>query len=301
MTMTILEDIDAAWRDAQRTHLAAFDPALWDRMASDYRTKTEAAEYNQDFLRLAAIELGWSVLDVGCGSGTFAIPLARDGHEVCGLDFSRAMLDELDAQAQREGIAERIRTVHGSWDDDWQTLGILPQSADIVIASRSFLTLNLSAALQKLHASARFRVCLSIGAEAFPSAGPDPAIARAIGRPVPPFGEYLYVLDALYLLGIKASVSFFGQPRRDLFRTREEAHAKALSTLGNLTSEEEVRLERYLDEHLVPYDYNGEQVLAKDYVRDMRWAHISWNKQLPPAEDHLLRQKRRNNVEHLCA
>ena len=50
-----------------------------------------------------------SVLDVGCGTGTFACLLAGRGVEVIGLDPAEASLDE----ARRKPWADRVRWVHG--------------------------------------------------------------------------------------------------------------------------------------------------------------------------------------------
>ncbi len=44
------------------------------------------------FYRELAKQTGDPVLDVGCGTGRVAIELARDGHEVVGVDLSSAML-----------------------------------------------------------------------------------------------------------------------------------------------------------------------------------------------------------------
>lgn len=46
-----------------------------------------------------------SVLDLGCGTGNHAIPLARRGYEVVGLDLSQRMLDH----ARRKARAARLR------------------------------------------------------------------------------------------------------------------------------------------------------------------------------------------------
>lgn len=48
------------------------------------------------------------ILDVGGGSGSDAIPLAQDGHEVTLIDFSSKMLEQAQHIAQHCGVSERL-------------------------------------------------------------------------------------------------------------------------------------------------------------------------------------------------
>jgi len=48
------------------------------------------------------------ILDVGTGTGYFAILLARAGHRVTGIDLTPAMLDEAEADARAEGVNVRF-------------------------------------------------------------------------------------------------------------------------------------------------------------------------------------------------
>lgn len=66
------------------------------------------------------------VLDVGCGAGRNAIPLASHGFEVIGVDWSRPMLE---AAAQRD-TARRLMLVHSPMD----ALPVRSNSIDLVIA-----------------------------------------------------------------------------------------------------------------------------------------------------------------------
>jgi S-adenosylmethionine-dependent methyltransferase len=56
------------------------------------------------------------VLDVGGGSGMFAVPLARLGHDVTVVDPSADALATLSRRAQTAGVGERVRGVQGDGD-----------------------------------------------------------------------------------------------------------------------------------------------------------------------------------------
>jgi SAM-dependent methyltransferase len=55
------------------------------------------------FYRELASQVGDPVLDLACGTGRLTIPLARDGHEVVGLDASPAMLSAARCKAVEDG------------------------------------------------------------------------------------------------------------------------------------------------------------------------------------------------------
>jgi SAM-dependent methyltransferase len=76
---------------------------------------------------------GARVLDIGCGPGAIAIPLARAGAKVTGLDISYKALNYLKANAEREGLP--IETVESHWwTADIDDLGLRNQF-DLVIVS----------------------------------------------------------------------------------------------------------------------------------------------------------------------
>ncbi|MBA8792525.1 2-polyprenyl-3-methyl-5-hydroxy-6-metoxy-1,4-benzoquinol methylase [Friedmanniella endophytica] len=54
------------------------------------------------------------VLDVGCGAGRIAVPLARQGYRVTGTDVSRRMLDEARAWATAAGTRVSLVQVSGT-------------------------------------------------------------------------------------------------------------------------------------------------------------------------------------------
>lgn len=71
------------------------------------------------------------VLDVGGGSGQFAVPLAELGHQVTVVDASPDALAALERRAAERGVAARITGVQGDADTVLQVVGAFSQ--DLVL------------------------------------------------------------------------------------------------------------------------------------------------------------------------
>ena len=82
--------------------------------ASNYADRTDDIDF---YVKLAAGRR--SVLEYGVGSGRIALPVARAGTRVVGVDLSAPMLDDLRAQLAREpaGVRERVEIVRGDMRD----------------------------------------------------------------------------------------------------------------------------------------------------------------------------------------
>jgi cyclopropane fatty-acyl-phospholipid synthase-like methyltransferase len=77
--------------------------ALWEkgdftRIASTMRESGEALVASLD------IAAGSKVLDLGCGDGTTALPAARRGADVLGVDIARNLVDAGNERARAEGL-----------------------------------------------------------------------------------------------------------------------------------------------------------------------------------------------------
>lgn len=78
---------------------------------TEFPLKRRLDKNASDFLRKAGVSSGQTVLDFGCGSGTFTIPAAklveRDG-KVYALDVDERSLNKVRAKAEQVGIENII-------------------------------------------------------------------------------------------------------------------------------------------------------------------------------------------------
>lgn len=63
--------------------------AYWNKRAATF-TRFATGEYERWLTDLLALNPGEELLDMGCATGTLAVPLARAGHRVHGCDFAEA-------------------------------------------------------------------------------------------------------------------------------------------------------------------------------------------------------------------
>lgn len=80
-----------------------------ERLAALYDLDAPHGEYPAiDWFRGLARMTGGPILELGVGTGRVAIPLAKDGHEVVGIDRSEAMLKRAEAHARRARVTLRL-------------------------------------------------------------------------------------------------------------------------------------------------------------------------------------------------
>lgn len=80
----------------------------------------------------AAAGAGLGIVDVGGGTGGFAVPLAELGHHVTVVDPSPDALAALERRAAERGVRDRVRAVQG---DVSGLLDVVPAAgADVVLA-----------------------------------------------------------------------------------------------------------------------------------------------------------------------
>lgn len=103
--------------------------ALWEK--GDFtRIAASMRESGEALVGRLGITPGLRVLDLGCGDGTTALPIARLGADVTGVDISRNLVDAGNRRAQEAGLAN-CRFQHG---DAASLRGIADASFDLVVS-----------------------------------------------------------------------------------------------------------------------------------------------------------------------
>ena len=268
-------DWHALWMGACRRFsesTEADNEAYWDERSATFPATCQRGGYVDDFLTRAGIQPGESVIDMGCGSGTLALPLAADGHHVYACDLSSGMLARLKEQAAGEGVAANIEARKLSWLANWDDL---PQ-ADVFLASRSLYSLDMYETFLKMEAHTRRRCCITVGTQGAP--GHDPVMRAAIGRPVQQKHEHVYLVNLLFQMGRNPELSYISHVKPVFGDSLEAVRADYERDDGPFTPEESAALDAFLAENFQVVDLSdGTRKVKRSYDRVVRWAFIAWD------------------------
>lgn len=104
--------------------------ALWE-LGDFTRIADAMRESGEDLVRQAGIAPGMKVLDLGCGDGTTAIPAAKLGAKVTGVDIAANLVAAGNRRAAQAGLAQSCHFLEGDACD----LGSIEnKSFDLVIS-----------------------------------------------------------------------------------------------------------------------------------------------------------------------
>jgi ubiquinone/menaquinone biosynthesis C-methylase UbiE len=82
------------------------------------------------FATMARARGATRAIDIGCGAARNALPLARDGWDVTGVDASRPMLEAAARRVATEQVPGRLLLIQAAME----ALPVVSHSADLVIA-----------------------------------------------------------------------------------------------------------------------------------------------------------------------
>lgn len=266
MSKTNIDAIDFAllYRlQKEASSLEAKTAKEWDSRAWEMSKKIYDGFYNDYMENLIDLSGCDSLLDVGCGPGTFAIKLAHKVKKAHAFDFSQTMLDVVNDTAQKRDI-NNISTSCLDINSDWSDLPI----CDVVIASRCLEVKDIKAVLNKInsHAKKRAYITYKVGKSFLSN-----EILGVIGRSVVPKPDYIYIINVLYQMGIYAKVDFI-DPKNDGYKidTEDEFIASLTWSSSGLNQDEESKAREYYKE--------CKKIGKEPAHRNNAWAVIYWDR-----------------------
>lgn len=289
-------DWNLEWKMLQDARKNADDAAFWDERSKTFRKGYAHSTYADEFIKLADPDVGDTILDMGCGNGALAIPLAKSGHPVIAADFSKGMLESLEsdiAKENAEGIELPIEPILLSWTDDWREHGLGEGCVDIAIASRSIATSDLADSLFRLNAAARKKCCITLSTSSSPRS--DASILEAIGLPDNIGHDFVYAIMILINSGVLPRVQYIENERHDSYEDAKDAFSNLVKMVDGALSPSDTeskrkeaygRLKEWIGDNLVENPNAGKAddsgYVEKAFIlkdpRIIRWAFISWKK-----------------------
>lgn len=109
----------------------------WDDYAPYYDWENRQTVGRRDiaFWQRMASAVDGPILELGCGTGRVAVPLAKDGARVVGVDRSASMLDRARTRVKRARLGARLQLIRG----DIRHLPFPGKSFPLVIAPYGIL------------------------------------------------------------------------------------------------------------------------------------------------------------------
>lgn len=261
-----LEPIDFAHmykEHKQKTIFKGKSSSDWDIKSSELAPTMQNSPYVDDFISRMDISGDEVVLDIGCGPGTLAIPLAKKVKQVIAIDFSKEMLNQLEIYAAKEGI-KNIKTYHIGWDDDWSKLPIV----DIAVASRSVEVSDVDKALSKMNMQARKGCYLTYKAG---GSFVDMEILDFIGKTIITKPDFWYIPLLLYKKGYLPQIDYITSNKGSVKSSNQEDFVTSLIwSLGSLNEAQQEKAREY-------YKLFIEK--QNTYPKPFTWTFIAWSSQ----------------------
>lgn len=109
----------------------------WDDYAAYYDWENAQTVGRRDiaFWRMMAATVKGPILELGCGTGRVALPVARHGSTVIGIDRSASMLARARVRVRRARLGSRVKLLRG----DIRHLPFPEKSFDLVMAPYGIL------------------------------------------------------------------------------------------------------------------------------------------------------------------
>lgn len=233
----------------------------------------QPSSHIEDQIRSLGLSPESTVLDIGAGPGTLAVPLTKEGHIVTVVEPSNAMKNVMEIFKQHHGVTKDIPCIDKLWQNvDPSEIG----TYDYVISSFALGVPDLKKALMKMNAVAKKEVHI------FWFLNP-----QSWGRIKKDLYELLYqedypnwmsyanvVWQALYQENIYANLTVHSRTEGDRYKNIEDAVSIYARQFSVTDENQKEIIENYLTKHLT---LQNDGYYAQP--NNGQYAHIWWKKQ----------------------
>ncbi|MDD5083300.1 MAG: class I SAM-dependent methyltransferase [Dehalococcoidales bacterium] len=206
------------WRELVIANSHTVDSGLVHRYVSHARKRSERPDPLLGFV-LQGMDNQTTIVDIGAGTGRWAIPLARVGREVTAVEPSGAMADILRGNLASAGVGN-VTIIPCSWEE------AIVRPHDIVVCSHAmYASPDFGAFVRKMEQCARKTCYLAIRLPAVDGILGELSLAIYGHRHDSPNAIIAY--NALYTMGIYANALVENNIYRWTNTTLEEAFDRA--------------------------------------------------------------------------
>lgn len=246
---------------------------VWDSVSTDYKEKQIPKWESNNFLKLldSSMDLSQitSVLDVGCGAGTYTVALAEKVNKAVGVDLSPNMIRFAKEKAKEYNL-NNTEFICGDWDKFDINNENFEKSFDLVFAHMT-PAINSAATFEKLIKCSR-KYCFFTKPTRRKDSVMD-EVEKMVGlksNNTSSDEKITYAFDMLWQLGYCPQFSYHNEVWKPE-KTMEQAYAwyiGRVKTKKNISSLEEAKIKEYL--HSIAVDGKIHEIITSTIVT-MYW------------------------------
>ncbi|SKC81462.1 class I SAM-dependent methyltransferase [Maledivibacter halophilus] len=190
---------------------------FWEKLASKYDCRETLYDYAPETFDklLNIIGKNRTIIEIGCGTGKFTIPMSKYSKSILAIDFSKDMLSILDQKIKKNNITN-INTKWMKWED------IKVNKVDVIFNVNAIYRMwNIREALLKMNKYGKERVVLvwTLQRSLFDSIFAEMGIF-GIGAN----SDYIHIQNILYGLGIDANTEILRITRPVIYKSLEKIY-----------------------------------------------------------------------------